>query len=341
MGDLLADPVTGRQLSQGERYRMLVDGAVRAEAAGFCSASVGEHHFCEYIVSAPPVLLAAMAERTSTIRLGTAVALGANNDPVRLAEDYATLDVLSGGRVELVVGRGNLYEHTFTAFGQDPGRSREMYDERVRLLVRLLGEEQVDWSGFDAGAVRPLHHSAPAPAAAPAGVGRGRLLARLGHVRRRRRPAAHAARRAGRTPQVRPPGRALSAGLGRGRPPARRLPGRLDRPHLRRPDEPGGAPPHGAPHAHLHGLGARADHLLHPGDGRPGAPLRLRGAHHPGADDLRQPGGGGRPDRPVSRHAGSRRVPAHVRHGRHAPRASCRPRWSWPAPRCCPRWSGS
>src|SRR5215217_3020482 len=107
MGDHSADPLTGRRLSQAERYRMLVDGARWAEDAGFWCASVGEHHFCDYIVSAPPVLLAAMAERTTTIRLGTAVALGANNHPVRLAEDYATLDVLSGGRVELVVGRGN------------------------------------------------------------------------------------------------------------------------------------------------------------------------------------------------------------------------------------------
>jgi alkanesulfonate monooxygenase SsuD/methylene tetrahydromethanopterin reductase-like flavin-dependent oxidoreductase (luciferase family) len=147
MGDLLPDPVTGRLLSQAERYRMLVDGAAHAEAAGFVSASVGEHHFCDYVISAPPVLLSAMAERTSTIRLGTAVALGTNNDPIRLAEDYATLDVLSGGRVDLVVGRGNLYEHTFTAFGQDAGASRPMFEERVALLVEALHREQLDWTG--------------------------------------------------------------------------------------------------------------------------------------------------------------------------------------------------
>lgn len=147
MGDLLADPFTGQRLTQAERYRMIVDGAVAAEQAGFWSASVGEHHFCDYIVSAPPVLLAAIAERTSRIRLGTAVALGSNNDPIRLAEDYATLDVLSGGRVELVVGRGNLYEHTFVAFGQDPGRSRSIYEERVGLLVDALTRTQLDWTG--------------------------------------------------------------------------------------------------------------------------------------------------------------------------------------------------
>jgi alkanesulfonate monooxygenase SsuD/methylene tetrahydromethanopterin reductase-like flavin-dependent oxidoreductase (luciferase family) len=147
MGDLLPDPVTGRWLTQAERYRMIVEGAVLAEQAGFWCVSVGEHHFCDYIISAPPVLLAAIAERTSRLRVGTAVALGANNDPVRLAEDYATLDVLSGGRVELVVGRGNLYEHTFTAFGQDPGDSRLIYNERVELLVKALNEQQLQWTG--------------------------------------------------------------------------------------------------------------------------------------------------------------------------------------------------
>ena len=147
MGALLQDPITGELMSQAERHRMLVEGAVTAEQAGFWSASLGEHHFCDYVVSAPPVVLAAIAERTSEIRLGTAVALGANNDPIRLAEDYATLDVLSGGRVELVVGRGNLYEHTYDAFGQDPALSRPMYEERVSLLVEALRNEQLNWSG--------------------------------------------------------------------------------------------------------------------------------------------------------------------------------------------------
>lgn len=147
MGDLLPDPITGGLLSQAERHRMIVEASVAAEAAGFWCAAVGEHHFCDYIISSPPVLLAAIAERTSTLRVGTAVALGSNNDPVRLAEDYATLDVLSGGRVELCVGRGNLYEHTFTAFGQDPSQSRGIYEERVELLVDCLTKTQLSFRG--------------------------------------------------------------------------------------------------------------------------------------------------------------------------------------------------
>ncbi len=147
MADHLTDPVTGTRMTQAERHRMIIDGAVAAEQSGFWCAAVGEHHFCDYIVSSPPVLLAAIAERTETIRLGTAVALGTNNDPIRQAEDYATLDLISGGRVELAVGRGNLYEHTFTAFGQDPALSRPMFEEKLELLVRALREEQLDWAG--------------------------------------------------------------------------------------------------------------------------------------------------------------------------------------------------
>jgi alkanesulfonate monooxygenase SsuD/methylene tetrahydromethanopterin reductase-like flavin-dependent oxidoreductase (luciferase family) len=168
MGDLLPDPVSGRLLTQAERYRMIVEGAVRAEQAGLWCASIGEHHFCDYIVSAPPVLLAAIAERTTVLRVGTAVALGANNDPVRLAEDYASLDVLSGGRVELVLGRGNLYEHTFAAFGQDPAASRQLYDERVALVVKALRETQLDRTGatrppFQGFTVQPRPLQRPLP----------------------------------------------------------------------------------------------------------------------------------------------------------------------------------
>jgi alkanesulfonate monooxygenase SsuD/methylene tetrahydromethanopterin reductase-like flavin-dependent oxidoreductase (luciferase family) len=177
MGDLLADPLTGVLMTQHERHRMIVEGAVAAEAAGFWSAQVGEHHFCDYIISAPPVLLAAIAERTTTLRVGTAVALGANNDPIRLAEDYATLDQLSAGRVELVVGRGNLYEHTFTAFGQDPTASRPMYEERVGLLVEALGRSQLQWEGSTRPAFRGFTtQPRPYQADLPVWVGGGSSL---------------------------------------------------------------------------------------------------------------------------------------------------------------------
>lgn len=147
LGDHLRDPVTGTMQTQSERHRRLVDQAVLAEQVGFSSVHLGEHHFCDYILSAPPIVLAAIAERTTTLRLSTGVTLGANLDPLRVAEDYATVDVLSGGRVEPVLGRGTFFPHTYRALGQDPRASKEVFAEHLELLVRLWTEEHVTWSG--------------------------------------------------------------------------------------------------------------------------------------------------------------------------------------------------
>ncbi|MEM9564610.1 MAG: LLM class flavin-dependent oxidoreductase [Actinomycetota bacterium] len=147
LGDLLADPTTGAVVSESERHRSLVDQAVLAESYGFASVHLGEHHFSDYMLSAPPVVLAAIGERTSTLRLSTAVTLAGNLDPVRVAEDYATVDVLSGGRAELVLGRGNLFVHTYEGFGHEVETARARYDESVALLTRLLTEEHVTWEG--------------------------------------------------------------------------------------------------------------------------------------------------------------------------------------------------
>lgn len=107
----------------------------------------GEHHGLDYIYSAPPVILAAIAERTTNLRLSTAVTLAANLDPVRAAEDYATVDVLSGGRCEVVVGRGNIFASTYTLFGQRVEDSTDLFAERVELLTRLWSGEPVNWPG--------------------------------------------------------------------------------------------------------------------------------------------------------------------------------------------------
>ena len=118
-----------------------------AESVGFTSVQVGEHHFCDYIVSSPPVVLAAIAERTSTLRLSTGVTLGVNLDPVRVAEDYATVDVLSGGRVEPCIGRGTFFPHTFAAFGQDPRQAHGIFAEHLELLLELWTHDEIDWRG--------------------------------------------------------------------------------------------------------------------------------------------------------------------------------------------------
>ena len=146
LGDNLPDPVTGEQIPQAARVRQWVELAARAEALGFDSVWLGEHHFCDYILSAPPVVLAAIAERTQRVRLGTGVTLLGTLDPVRVAEDYATLDALSDGRVELVVGRGILRD-AYSRFGYDPDASREIYAEHLELLLALWTEDRVTWEG--------------------------------------------------------------------------------------------------------------------------------------------------------------------------------------------------
>ncbi len=188
LGDHLADPVSGAHQSQAERHRRLVDQAVLAEQVGFSSVHLGEHHCCDYILSAPPIVLAAIAERTTTLRLSTGVTLGANLDPLRVAEDYATVDLLSGGRVEPVLGRGTFFPHTYRALGQDPRHAKEMFAEHLELLVRLWSEESVTWTGvhhapLHAITVQPRPLQQPRP---PIWVGAGtspdsiELAARLG-----------------------------------------------------------------------------------------------------------------------------------------------------------------
>ena len=107
LGDHVADPATGVRTAQAERHRDILEYLDFAEPAGFDVAVVGEHHFSDFIVSVPQVFLAWVAARTSTIRLATGVTLLPHHDPVRLAEDFATLDVVSNGRAEVWVGKGH------------------------------------------------------------------------------------------------------------------------------------------------------------------------------------------------------------------------------------------
>lgn len=177
LGDCLDDPATGLRPTAAERHRAIVEEAVLAETLGFDSVWLGEHHFCDYVLASPPVLLAAIAARTSRVRLGTGVTLLANLDPVRVAEDYATLDAISDGRVDLVAGRGILID-TYEAFGQKPDESRERYREHLELLLRLWRETEVTWNGrfrapLDAVTVEPRPVQKPHP---PVWVGGGSSL---------------------------------------------------------------------------------------------------------------------------------------------------------------------
>ncbi len=147
LADHLANPLDGARSSQIERLQRVVDTAVEAEEAGFAAFGVGEHHFSDYILSAPELVLAAAASRTKRISLGTSVTLLANTDPVRQAEQLATLDVLSGGRAEMTFARG-VSEGTAQAFGiADFDELRPRFEEYLRLVLRLFTEDEVTWTG--------------------------------------------------------------------------------------------------------------------------------------------------------------------------------------------------
>ena len=147
LGDLITDPVTGERETAAERHRAIVEASAVADEAGFRSVHIGEHHGMEYVYSAPPVILAAIAERTTNLKLSTGVTLAANLDPLRAAEDYATVHALSGGRVEMVVGRGNFFTTTYDLFGQDPDDSHELFAENIPLILDLWSGKEVDWQG--------------------------------------------------------------------------------------------------------------------------------------------------------------------------------------------------
>ena len=167
LGDLLPDPATGERQTEEQRHRTVIEAAVLAEDIGFDSVWLGEHHFSDWVLSVPQIVLAAIAERTTRLRLGTAITLLVNHDPVRLAEDFATLDLVSSGRVEMAVGRG-IVSKTYELFGQDIDQSRPLFRDKLELMLRIWREESVVWSGdyrpaLDGVAIRPRPSQRPHP----------------------------------------------------------------------------------------------------------------------------------------------------------------------------------
>ena len=164
LGDLLPDPATGKKLTPAARHRQIVDLGVRAEEIGFDLFSVGEHHLCDYVTSAPPVVLAAVAARTERIRLSTGVTLIGSLDPVRVAEDYATLDAISNGRVELVAGRG-IVRRTYRDLGYDPDQSHALFAEHIEALLEFWSNDKSDWPsrGLSGVTVQPRPEQTPHP----------------------------------------------------------------------------------------------------------------------------------------------------------------------------------
>jgi len=138
------DPETGRQLDPGRRLEELLEEIEVADRVGLDVFGVGEHHRPDYAVSAPAVVLAAAAARTKRIRLTSAVSVLSSDDPVRVFQDFATLDLISGGRAEIMVGRGSFTE-SFPLFGQDLADYDTLFEEKLDLLLRVRGDLRVSW----------------------------------------------------------------------------------------------------------------------------------------------------------------------------------------------------
>lgn len=144
-GDVTAD-AQGRSLGHARTLRRVVEQAALADEVGVDAFGVGEHHRDDFAISAPEVVLGAIAGRTRRILLGSAVTVLSSDDPVRVFERFSTLDAVSGGRAELTVGRGSFTE-SFPLFGFDLGDYQVLFEEKLDLFVRLLREERVTWSG--------------------------------------------------------------------------------------------------------------------------------------------------------------------------------------------------
>ena len=146
VGDVTADPVTGRTPGEAERIQAMVAIALKAEAIGLDVFATGEHHNPPFVPSSPTTMLGFIAARTERLILSTATTLITTNDPVKIAEDYAMLQHLADGRVDLMMGRGNMGP-VYPWFGQDIRNAIPLAYENYDLLRRLWREEVVDWEG--------------------------------------------------------------------------------------------------------------------------------------------------------------------------------------------------
>jgi alkanesulfonate monooxygenase SsuD/methylene tetrahydromethanopterin reductase-like flavin-dependent oxidoreductase (luciferase family) len=151
------------QLLDGDRViRNTVEEAVLADSVGIDSFNIGEHYRSEFMDSAGHVILAAIASRTQRIRLGTAVTVLSTQDPVRVYAEFATLDAVSNGRAQLIVGRGSLTE-SFPLFGFELSDYETLFEEKLDLLTRLLRDQPVTWSGTVRSPLTDQYVSPPIP----------------------------------------------------------------------------------------------------------------------------------------------------------------------------------
>src|SRR3954464_3261457 len=146
------DPRTGRTVSPQQRLADLLEEIALADELGLDVFGIGEHHRPEFAVSAPAVVLGAAAARTQRIRLTSAVSVISSDDPVRVFQDFATVDLLSSGRAEIMAGRGSFIE-SFPLFGYDLDDYDELFSEKLELLLEVNQHEKVTWKGKHRAAI--------------------------------------------------------------------------------------------------------------------------------------------------------------------------------------------
>src|ERR1700744_5832795 len=161
------DPVTGEKPTPRQRLNEVIDEIVKADEVGLDAFGLGEHHRPEFLDSAPAVILAAAAARTRQIRLTSAVTVLSAADPVRVFQEFATLDLISNGRAEIVAGRGSFIE-SYPLFGLQLEDYDSLFQEKLELLLKIRDNTHVTWSGKHRAALtgqgiypRPLQNPLP------------------------------------------------------------------------------------------------------------------------------------------------------------------------------------
>jgi len=194
-GEVNPAHVAGGDRAAAQRMQELVALGRKADEAGLDVVAIGEHHRADYVVSAPELVLAAIAAVTKRVRLTSAVTVLSSTDPVRTFQNFATLDLISNGRAEIIAGRGSFIE-SFPLFGQDLNDYDELYAEKLGLLMQLNEQEVITWQGKHRPAIagkgvypRPLQPKlplwigvggTPASAARAGSLGLGLTIAILG-----------------------------------------------------------------------------------------------------------------------------------------------------------------
>lgn len=165
--ELTPDPLTGKTISSYERIQNLLEEVELADQLGIDVFAIGEHHRPDFLVSSPATLLAAAAVKTKNIKLSSAVSVLSSDDPVRVFQQFAMLDLISGGRAEIMAGRGSFIE-SFPLFGYDLKDYDILFDEKLKLLVAINEKEMVTWKGRHRAAIpnlgvypRPLQKKLP------------------------------------------------------------------------------------------------------------------------------------------------------------------------------------